>query len=267
MGDLPAASSTTNRNVLAYWTDNSDPIRGTPEQFHTIFSKGPVPDPESSEYINAWEAFGSGKELLNNEERLPADGVISGNVLVLDALNDKNGLYKRFFDSRRDIRTMVIVADKLIIASPLHIPSVALQLYARQLVFKDSPEQQAVCIDVTPSSEWAPPTPATKDNTRLIPAQNGSAGQSPHQMTVYVQEVVASTANPRFVARGGDGQPAGQGRNGDNGIVNLPQPGQPGWVGFPAKNPGGIKFPPGTVYVGTAGGKTWRTRGRRKDSH
>jgi hypothetical protein len=53
----------------------------------------------------------------------------------------------------------------------------------------------------------------------------------------------------RLIARGGNGQTGGQGKNGDPGTVHLAEPGQPKWEGFPSSGIPGHTFPPGTVYV------------------
>jgi hypothetical protein len=68
-------------------------------------------------------------------------------------------------------------------------------------------------------------------------------------MLVYSKEVLSFGDLKRLISKGSNGQDAGKGRNGDDGVIHLPQPGEPGYVGYPGPGYAQLGLPPGTVYT------------------
>jgi hypothetical protein len=228
------------------------PMPAFSSEFQTLFSESEVPSPDSQEYMTLSEQPAQTEELFNNAQRKTVDVIIVGNVLIFDASTNNNVLFSRF-GSRLDIKNISIAADTLVIRGLWHLPQATLRIYARRLVFEDKPNEAPSCLDITPRSDWMPAKPADKG----IPAGDGMNGVSAGDLDLKVQEMVFPSLDHRLIARGGNGQTGGKGRNGDSGAVHLPGPGQPGWVGFPRTLPPGAVFPPGTVYLITIPNNTF----------
>jgi hypothetical protein len=240
------------------------PIPPLPAEFQTLFTRSDVPRPDNQIYISILEQAGTTKEFINTEERIPYDISIIGDILIFDASNDANGLYTRF-GHRLDLRNVLIVADTLIIRTRWQLPDASVHIYARKLIFEDSGPDSST-IDITPRSNWGPAKPASLG----VDAKNGADGHSARSLLLDIHELVSPTVIPRFIARGGDGQDGGVGRNGADGVIHMPEPGQPGYVGFPT--PAllaniGVKehVPAGTVFMvttsGAGGTKAWPDNG------
>ena len=102
---------------------------------------------------------------------------------------------------------MNIYAETVIIRSPLKLPQTDVMIYAKELRFEDVAGSATAQIDTTPLAN------------SLIPSMfnNGVAGLKAGKIIVNIGVFSNSGSTPRFVLRGGNGQPAGEGRNGSDG--------------------------------------------------
>ncbi len=125
-----------------------------------------------------------------------------------------NGLYGAYFNSdeilaRRDIKEMEIIADRLIIRSPVRLKQTDVTIYARELRFEGDgriitrPEE----ITTSPGS----------DNTGGLLGKDGlKAGN----VTLHIGALSSDALGLRFDLTGGSGQQGGPGENGADGYDN-----------------------------------------------
>jgi hypothetical protein len=170
----------TNGNVLATSRVAIIPIPTATSQFKTLFSEGPTPPIGGTEYLTIEEKPRTVKELFNSEQRALVDVTVIGNEVTFDRSADENGLVARF-EGRKDIKTLLITADTLIIRTAWHLPQASVQIYARRLIFEDkAPTREGVspaCIDITPASDWNPAAPADENRVAEIGADGHSGAK------------------------------------------------------------------------------------------
>lgn len=167
----------------------------------------PVPDPASRDYTFVAEVDNDEPEPFNCETRPTRSVTISAKTLVLEA-----GTWP--YDSYNDckhIKTMEIFAETLIIRSPLNLPQTTVTIGARELRFEDPPGAAVqACINTTPDSLTT--RPAGTQGT------NGKDGLEAGDILLFVESFHSgSTLDTRFILKGGNGQAAGEGRDGRDG--------------------------------------------------
>ena len=160
---------------------------------------------------------------INSDESLNL--FINGMEIVFD--KNVNGFYKRYNSKhttadvkniRKDqICSLTICADTVIIRSKLLLPETHVTIYARKLIFEDVGEEVS-CISTSP----LPYNIQQGENaTKSTPAKDGIAGRDAGNLSLYLQTLKTPEGLPnkpeRFDLRGGTGQDAGHGLDGDNG--------------------------------------------------
>ena len=113
-----------------------------------------------------------------------------------------NGYYE-MFDAARDIQTMEMIAEKVIIRSPLHLHQTNVIIRADELVM----EGPDAAIITTPMKNTAIPGLSTA----------GGNGLAAGNVTLEVGQLLITHPGTRFDLRGGGGQDGGDGADGANG--------------------------------------------------
>ncbi|MBI4600741.1 MAG: hypothetical protein HY721_02160 [Planctomycetes bacterium] len=165
-----------------------------------------VPDPEGRDYVFVTEELSAAEEDFNLASRKTRIVTVSGRRLLFEKDTPKNALHT--FDGNEDIREMRIYAETVVIRSPLRFPQTRVVIVARELRFEDRPGSGDYArIDTTPG------------NLR-VPAAEGKAGKSglkAGDILLRIERFHADPSpGPRFILRGGNGQAAGAGRDGES---------------------------------------------------
>src|SRR5204863_5004150 len=132
------------------------------------------------------------------------------------ATNHPANLYRQY-NGRPNLRALRLYADKIIIRSPLVLPQTAVTIHARELRFEGDGR-----LDTTPRPRARRPAGAVWEDD-LFFGNDGDAGHPAGNVDVLIERFFSDgTGAPRFVLRGGDGGPAGDGRDGrSEGSVNF----------------------------------------------
>jgi cell fate (sporulation/competence/biofilm development) regulator YlbF (YheA/YmcA/DUF963 family) len=184
-----------------------------PVSRETIQSSGQPPQADSSLY-------------LHRSERILTGGVrqsVIAGVHVVFKAGDANNLYDAFNVPRTEKlnaanlptvkRALLIACDTLEIVGPLSLPEYDVAIFARRLVFKERG-----CIDTTPL-DWAMNKAPDCDPNKRSAGGDGADGRHAGSLSVFIDglDAPASESMARFIAKGGRGQDAGHGRDGDDG--------------------------------------------------
>ncbi len=166
----------------------------------------PLPDGESRDYITISENLNP-VELFNNFTNQTLSVDISGRTLVFEANHPARLLQQ--YSGRETIKEFRLYADRVIIRSPLLLPQTHVTVHARELRFEGNG-----VLDTTPRSQWEAPRPVVWEDDNVI-GFPGSAGHNGGDADIFVERFHADpTPAIRFVLRGGDGGPPGEGRDG-----------------------------------------------------
>jgi hypothetical protein len=182
------------------------PLSDLPSEETTINYNRPLPDEESRDYITISQSLHPA-ELFNDatHETLTVD--ISGKTLVFDASHPSN-LYPEY-NGRENIRELRLFADRVIIRSPLLLPQTHVSIHARELRFEGDG-----LIDTTPQARRQQQPGVGWEDDRTA-GYDGDPGHDGGDADVFVERFHADpTPAIRFVLRGGNGGPAGEGRDG-----------------------------------------------------
>lgn len=205
-----------------------------------------APDPAAKKYLTVTQSFGKTKEWFNQANRITRKVTITGKTVVFDGGTRSNDLFTTF-SGKLDIKEMNIFAETLLIRSPLRLPQTKLTIRAKRLQFEDPKGALNLSsIDTTPRSNTAT---RPKGNTGL----KGSDGHNGGGMWLILSGFGPSdTTQIRMISRGGNGQPAGLGRNGQPGKSMKTYDGS---LKLPAEN----RYPLATVCLayGAGGGIVW----------
>lgn len=118
-----------------------------------------------------------------------------------------NGIYEAYCDgSRRDIRSFEIIADRVIIRSPVRLKQTDVLIRARQLVFEGDGQ-----IKTTPEERL---TSAGTNGNGGLPGVDGLPAGN---LTLDLGEIEVNGGGLRLDLAGGRGQPGGPGQHGSNG--------------------------------------------------
>lgn len=201
---------------------------------------GDRPVEEADDFTSETEQVSPVSPLIFNASPAPQEirsVTISGRRLVFDSAASITKPF-RYLDGRRNLITVALMADTVVVRAPVHLPGAALFILAREIIFEGQGS-----FDTTPLSDWRNPDAA--DDTHPTPGRsnNGQVGGniSINALTVTLPSCASNSAAPinghsstisvtsasdlhtlhgcpiRFIANGGAGQQAGQGRDGIDG--------------------------------------------------
>lgn len=166
----------------------------------------PLPDAESRDYINLTEVRHA-PELFNDATVETFTVSISGQTLVF--ANGHPANLHRQYNERLNLRELRLYADKIVIRSPLILPQTKVTIHARELRFEGDGR-----IETTPRPRVQRPAGAVWEDN-LFSGNNGDAGHPGGDINVFVERFFSdATTTTRLITRGGDGGPAGEGRDG-----------------------------------------------------
>jgi len=175
----------------------------------------PLPNAENREYMQISE-IPHAPEPFNDATVQTFTVSISGQTLVFDANHGAN--LHRQYSGRPNVRELRLYADKVIIRSPLLLPQTAVTIHARELRLEADGR-----IETTPLPRKRLPVGAVWEDN-LLAGYDGDHGHAAGSVEVMVERFYAEdSTTTRFVLRGGDGGPAGEGRDGrGEGAVGFP---------------------------------------------
>lgn len=173
-----------------------------------------VPDP--TDYLVISDLNEAAMTGFNHAPRQLRTVTISGKEVIL-----REGHANRLFESyhgNENIREFHINAEKLIVASPFHLPSSKVVIRARQVEFQDMGGTSYISTE---------PLPDTNPPGQSV---DGAGGLAAGDMEVWAETAVLGQQDgepiPRFILRGGRGQNGGPGRTGTPGYNAPLVPGQ-----------------------------------------
>jgi hypothetical protein len=138
------------------------------------------------------------------EEELVSDiSLISSGELVIEK-GHNNGLYASYNDIG-NIRSMVIMAEKLVIRSTWKLRGTNVTIHAKELVFEGDGQ-----INTSPDGNGVPAS-------RPADTFSGADGLDAGSVTLWADTVVNNPSKHSFDMTGGKGQDAGKGQNGVDG--------------------------------------------------
>ncbi len=146
-------------------------------------------------------------ENFNYSTRITHKLRIIGQEVVFEQGNE-NGLYESY-NNRRDIKQFEIIAERVIIRSPLHLKETDVIINARELRF----EGQDAEIITTPEEKTGRP-PFVNDGT----AMPGSDGLKAGDVEINIESFYTDSGDIHFDLSGGAGQPCEDGQDGVNGV-------------------------------------------------
>lgn len=165
-----------------------------------------LPDETSRDYLQISEVP-QGDGAFNDSTAQTFEVSISGHTLVFGE-GHPAGLHRQF-NNRRNIRKLNLYADTILITSPFLLPQTEVTIHARELRFEGEGQ-----IDTTPLKRNHVPAAATWEN-ELTAGTPGDPGHPGGDVQVLVERFSSNpTEAIRFVLNGGDGGPAGDGRDG-----------------------------------------------------
>jgi hypothetical protein len=209
-------SLTFSTGGVAVATSVITPLPKLPAEEFTIDYDRPLPDAESRDYITISEVRHAA-EVFNDATNETLTVSISGKTLVFEA-NHPAHLHRQY-NGRDNIKEFRLYADRVIIRSPLLLPQTHVSIHARELRF----EGDGV-INTTPRARRLQPPGVVWEDDRTV-GYPGDPGHDGGDADVFVERFHADpTPAVRFVLRGGEGGPGGEGRDGlseGNGMFGL----------------------------------------------
>lgn len=144
---------------------------------------------------------------------------LSGTEIVFDPSDDTLPLNR--YHSRRDIASLTLLAERVVIRAPLHLPASELLIRARELVFEDSGSDKAsISTTPLPFNLAARPGELAKEIgilKRPGTGKNGRPGQDGGDIRLEIETLIAQDNSPRLLLDGGKGQDPGPGKHGVDG--------------------------------------------------
>ncbi len=184
------------------------------------------------------------KDWMNHQNIHPRTVLIRRQEIVMEDGNPNN--FYLMFNNAADIQTMEMIAETVIIRSPLHLPQTNVTICAWELRM----EGPDAAIITTPKKDMRLPAAAVRETitengvvtSAGTPGGNGANGLVAGTITLEIENLVVTDPGLRFDVRGGAGQDGGDGIDGVNGrsISNY-------WTVFAFKDSG-------TSYSWTAPG-------------
>lgn len=249
-------------------------------EYDLIQYKRPLPDETTGNYINYTEVYAATPTpWFNGTQNVTTRQIeISGRTIVLDSQLDTANLLKRINSPNNNISKLTIYAETLIIRSSINLPQTNVVIFARELTFQNPSVQPGTAyLDTTPLDYQAPAKSAGSSDSK---GADGLPGFKGGDITLHIGHFTSipqtvSVPDPfggpdivfdviRFVLKGGKGQGAGNGIDGQQG-KSFPT--------FASVNPGSVTssngnttctlrttltLPAGTVYIqATCVDKVW----------
>ncbi len=231
-----------------------NPLRILPSEADVIEYRGDFPWPESAErkaYLTVSEEVGPARA-FNHENQPTRAATISGQRVVFER-GHESGLYESFAyaDDQIDndnVASMVIYADQVVVRERVELPSTALTIFARELIFEDTDGVEAAFI-TTPLQADPARDGFWRDNKPHSPVHgvDGAQGLAAGGAALHVGAITAPGPTTRLVLRGGTGQDGGVGKHGPalnnrtSYTVYNPGDGMPGYpAGYSGKVIGAI---------------------------
>jgi len=222
----PQLSATQDISLLVYPKVKPDYI--------CITSTTPLPDEEGRDYWRITEQAATGVT-LNYHTNEARNITISGKKIVFD----KDHPQFAALNGNEDIQNLMICGETVEIRMPLYFPQTHVSIYANTLSFIDANGDIASCIDTTPVSLTNRPAPLDSSYVSYK-AANGQNGLNGGDIQVFAGAIIG-TNGIRFFLTGGNGQPAGVGRDGNAGAcinpLNLSKDDYNGNISVPGWNP------------------------------
>ncbi|MBL9168523.1 MAG: hypothetical protein JNN07_12340 [Verrucomicrobiales bacterium] len=181
------------------------PVRSLGAEASVIEYDRPMPDAESRDYIQISEVPNA-PETFNDAMQETFVVSISGPTLVF--ANEHRAQLLRQFNARENIRELRLYADKVIIGSPLTLPQTEITIHAREIRFENDGR-----IDTTPRARARVPAGAVWEDD-MFGGHSGDPGHAGGSVNLLVERLSDPTSLTRFFLRGGNGGPAGEGRDG-----------------------------------------------------
>ncbi len=143
---------------------------------------------------------------LNYQQQTLREIRVVGETVELEA-GHANGLYEAYCDgSRRDLRAVEIIADRVVVRSPVRFKQTQVLIRARELVFEGQGQ-----IKTTPEERL---TSAGTDANGGLPGVDGLAAGD---VALEIGDLLVDGSTLRFDLTGGRGQPGGPGQHGTAG--------------------------------------------------
>jgi hypothetical protein len=173
------------------------------------------PEPESSDYIRISErARRERSEPFNNLKNRPTRSVtISGATLKWKADNKTLWPYQGAFVA--DLAEIEMVADRVVVSSPLRFPRTRVIIRARELVFEGDgsidttpmPHPKDACLEK--DAKGRPKFEKDAAGNEILRGASGAPGEPAGDIDLWVSAVRVDQNNPginRFICRGSKGQ-------------------------------------------------------------
>jgi len=195
-----------SQNVDFVYKGNLMPETSTLNTFSTY-----IPNTQSDMYYDVTVYKGT-KTTLNNVERETRIVEISGHTIVIA---EGEQIWELIHQSE-DIQKVTIIADSVVFRDSLVSPQTDIEIITRSMVFEDVNGKTA-SITTTPKSI---PYRADAAGMGDLAGDDGADGLDAGNISIYVEHIYFPEGDNkiRFIATGGDGQDAGLGRNGVNGV-------------------------------------------------
>jgi hypothetical protein len=147
-------------------------------------------------------------ESFNYQDRVTYNVTVIGEELIFDVdLDDEARLIN--YNQRKDIKNLELIADRLVIRSPLWFPGTNLKIWTRELVF-----EEGGMISTTPEQKTSDQPQVGQDETPL----DGANGLNAGDIQLNIDSLSAPAyASVLFELNGGDGQAGSEGYNGAHG--------------------------------------------------
>ncbi|MET0621533.1 MAG: hypothetical protein ABW250_01000 [Pyrinomonadaceae bacterium] len=181
-----------------------------PPEFKVIRHEANPPKP--SEFTTFVEQPDAAPSIFNNTADYKDESkakvrtsqvTISGVDLVLESESKTYPLFERL-RGRTNLRRLTLCADTVTVRNELKLPGTEVHIYARVLRFDEKG-----AINTTPLSVAA----------RADERDEALRGQKGGDVYLYVQKLETSVAGNRIITKGGNGQPAREGKVGEAGHV------------------------------------------------
>jgi len=204
---LPALADRSSFNVTISGGGRSQSFAVTPQPSLppevSVFQTDQHTQPLISTHeVNVFDQASLFPENLNYTNRIVHEIRIVGDTVELEE-DHENGLYEAYGNGdRRDIKSMNIIAERVIVRSPVRLKQTAVTIWARELVFEGEGR-----IQTTPEERLQSPGVGVA----------GVNGLPAGAITLHIGTLTSDTAGLNFDLSGGRGQPGGRGQHGSPG--------------------------------------------------
>jgi hypothetical protein len=164
------------------------------------------PPTVSTAEVSVFDEIGPVPVALNYQTSQPHNIRIVGDTVVLEQ-GHENGLYEAYCDGvRRDLMSVEIIAERVVVRSPVHWKQSQVSIWARELLFEGDGQ-----IKTTPHEKLT--SKGSNGNGGIA----GDDGLPAGNVALHVGDLSEDAPALRFDLTGGQGQPGGPGQHGSNG--------------------------------------------------